>query len=1140
MFLRALVLRGFKSFALKTSLEFAPGVSVIVGPNGSGKSNLVDAITWVLGEQGPRALRGASMADVIFAGSPKRPALGMAEVHLVIDNSAGLIPVPLAELEISRAVYRSGESQYFIGRKPVRLMDVQELLAESGIGRELHTVVGQNQLEDVLTARPEERRRFIEEAAGIAKHRRRRERAERRLASVEQDVLRLQDVLAELNRQLRPLRRQAESAKRHDALQQEAAAIAARLAAVSLRDLYAVRDARRGGWDAGLARRRDLEERLAGLDERLAELARAAKVEAATEARWEAEAAVRAAVRAEADARAGLAEHADRAAHLALLAGEARRAGEALEAVRAALAEREPHLAVAEAEFAEAARAREAAESEARRAHEEATGRRAEAEALGRSLEAYERERGLLAASLGELERRIARAEADRVALEGEVERLDAAETPLSRDQARLERERTALHEEVSGLREREARLSARLAGLAERAAVRSETPARRFVRERPGRAPGLLSDLIRAEPGYERALAAALGALSDAVAAESLELAVEDVRGAAGVTFAVGHAAGGWGLGQVARPVARSAGPRPASEPLEGDVPAGPETLLEHLRVDPKAAGIAGSLLRDVYLADDPADALRGARQRPGARFVTTAGELVGPDIVRAVGKAGEAERANAAAREAAERELREVTAGLRRREQALAAADADLAALAGRLDEADARITAAADRMGALGADLASLTRERQVVSERLAALDEAAGAWRDALAAIPPPSPEPAAPPERPEPPMALRVEVEAMRRDAARLEVEAARARAELDAARSEDPEALAASSAAAERARAAAEEALAEAEAGRSAAALARADVERAEGEIRRAEDEANHAWREVSTELARLRDEYEEEDQARRDLERRIEEAERVLHEGHRRAPAEAVSELTEDDAAELLRRRADLVARRLALLGRVNLLAGDELEALQERHDFLARELEDVRGTRRELLTLIEDVDRRILATFDAAFRDVATAFEDLFAGLFPGGEGRIALTEHEDPMQRGVDIEARPGRKRVKRLSLLSGGERALTAICFLFAIFRARPSPFYLLDEVEAALDDINLHRFLDLVRGFAATSQVLLVTHQKRTMEIADVLYGVSLGADGVSTVIAQRLERDRFEQNGPATPDEPVVTATEAG
>ncbi|HXF71868.1 MAG TPA: AAA family ATPase, partial [Actinomycetota bacterium] len=273
MFLRSLTIRGFKSFADKTALEFGPGISAIVGPNGSGKSNLVDAIAWVLGEQGPRALRGGQMADVIFAGSPTRPALGMAEVRLVIDNSRGLIPVPMSEIEISRTIFRSGESEYRIGGEVVRLLDVQELLSETGIGRALHTVVGQGQLEEVLQARPEDRRRFVEEAAGIAKHRRRKERAERKLAGLEQDLLRLQDVLAELRRQLKPLRQQAEVARRHEELTARAEELSRRLAAARLRDLLAERERRRAGWEEGLALREAARRRLQELD---AEVGRAA------------------------------------------------------------------------------------------------------------------------------------------------------------------------------------------------------------------------------------------------------------------------------------------------------------------------------------------------------------------------------------------------------------------------------------------------------------------------------------------------------------------------------------------------------------------------------------------------------------------------------------------------------------------------------------------------------------------------------------------------------------------------------------------------------------------------------------------------------------------------------------------------
>jgi chromosome segregation protein len=280
--------------------------------------------------------------------------------------------------------------------------------------------------------------------------------------------------------------------------------------------------------------------------------------------------------------------------------------------------------------------------------------------------------------------------------------------------------------------------------------------------------------------------------------------------------------------------------------------------------------------------------------------------------------------------------------------------------------------------------------------------------------------------------------------------------------------------------------------------------------------LRTAEAEANRAWREAAERLGKLRDEYEDQEQARRDVVRRIDEAERVLREGHATEPAEALAGLADDDTIESVQKRSDLVARRLALLGRVNLVAGDEYQEVRERHEFLQREIDDVRSARRDLNQVVREVDQKVVEIFETAFNDVAAEFERLFAQLFPGGEGSLSLTDPNDLLTTGIEIEARPGRKRVKRLSLLSGGERALTALGFLFAIFRARPSPFYLLDEVEAALDDVNLHRFLELIRGFAGISQVILVTHQKRTMEAADVLYGVSMGRDGATRVIAQRV------------------------
>jgi chromosome segregation protein len=1107
MFLRSLVVRGFKSFAEKTVLEFAPGVSVVVGPNGSGKSNLVDAIAWVLGEQGPRALRGSQMADVIFAGSPARPALGMAEVTLVIDNEAGLIPVPDAEIEVGRVVYRSGESQYLVGGKTARLMDIQELLSDTGIGRALHTVVGQGQLEDVLISRPEERRQFIEEAAGIAKHRARKERAQRKLVSLDQDLLRLQDVMAELKRRLRPLKQQAEAAGKYEALQADAAEVAWRLAGARLRTLYAELERGTPAWEEGRSRRVQAEERLATLDTEIASLterlgiaertltgAEARESEAA-EARLRAEAALREAVRVEGEARARLAEEAGHAGRLLTLEEETRRAERELEEIVAALGAKESGMSEAERAFSDADRARREAEEVRRHARELASARRVEVQTLQRSLEISRSEQERLTASLADVGRREEERSRERDALEEEVERLDAQSSPASDRVRRLEREGDRISAEVQELERRERTLETRRHALDARRKALAETPGRRFLARGRGKAIGLLSELIRVEPGHDRAVAAALGPLADAVVYEEHGDAVADAAEAGGATMAVADQDRGRGF-----------------------VIPGERTILSVVHPDPKAAPAVAAALRHVYLAGDRDEALRKHRRNPGASFVTADGVLVGPAVVRTAPAPTEEELAVRREEVVVQRDLAKASRGLAGKRQALAKLHAERASVEEALRRADALITAAAERMARLDGDLAALRREREILEHRVAGVEEHVGS---ATAAI---GDQPEAKvdedlgelPPVPEPPIALRVEIEALHRDRRRVEAVLTVHREEVRRLRERDPAGLHAEAERAAAARREAESALQDAEARVTEAAARREEAAATVTEIRTAETEANRSWREAAALLQRLRDEYEEQEQARRDVDRRIAEAELVLRDGHGKEPAEAVTALAEDDTVETIRRRSDLIARRMTLLGRVNLVAADEYRQLQERHDFMQREIDDVKAARRDLQHVVRDVDAKVEEIFGQAFRDVAAEFVALFGQLFPGGEGKLTLSDPGNLLESGVEIEARPGRKRVKRLSLLSGGERALTALGFLFAIFRARPSPFYLLDEVEAALDDVNLHRFLELIRGFAGTSQVILVTHQKRTMEAADVLYGVSMARDGASRVLAQRI------------------------
>jgi len=1107
MFLRSITIRGFKSFADKTALEFVPGISVVVGPNGSGKSNLVDAISWVLGEQGPRALRGGHMADVIFSGTPSRPALGMAEVKLVIDNSAGAIAVPMTEIEISRTIFRSGESEYRIGGQVVRLLDVQELLAETGIGRALHTVVGQGQLEEVLTARAEDRRRYIEEAAGVAKHRKRKERAERKLANLDHDLLRLADVLTELRRQLKPLRQQAESAKRHEQLTGQADDLAQKLAAARLRALMRERDRRTEGWDRGQHERAGARQRLDALDGDVLSAADAragaANVLAQAETvfrtagteREDAEGAFRDAVDHEAAARADLAAQAARAARTDAVTDEIARVEHQIAAVVEELVGREAELDEAETAFRAADATRREVEEARRRAGEEAAARRGEMATLERSVADAQRERARIATELATVGERLAASRLERETLHADIEQLDGQAAPLAKERSQLDDERRRLADKVEELQEARRRMLARKELLDARRLDIEETPGSRFLATHRGRAVGLLRDLVSVGDGLGRALRAALGPLADAVVYDDGERALEDTPTGGGAILAI--AAGG---------------------PVPLGI-AGERKLLAEVHAHPSARGIVSTVLKDVYLAASVPEAVQKQAANPQSSFVTPDGVVIGPAVIHTAHEADDRLREIHAELNVLAHDLSATEQQLRPRAERLTEVANEIEFLGGQVDAADADITAAAERLSGLDRDVSGLTKQEELLAQQLGVLDANVESWLVRLAAVAPASDDelPSLPP-MPQPPVQARVAVETLRQARQQHDQRMRHLRAERGELAVHDPVALREALADAEATRLAAERALQAADDAFAQANEVRAGAAAAERSAADTEAETNRAWRAASTELEELRQRYEDDDRSRGDIDRRIGDAERLLREGFGVDPGDAMSSITDDDTAEVLEKKQELVQRRLGLLGRVNLLASGEFEALQERHDFMQRELDDVRKARRDLLEVIAQVDREITETFTAAFTDVATQFERLIGELFPGGQGRLVLTDPADPLASGIEIEASPGRKRVKRISLLSGGERSLTALAFLFAIFTARPSPFYLMDEVEPALDDINLHRFLRLVDGFAQQSQVLIVTHQKRTMEIAAMLYGISLNADGTTKVVAQGMER----------------------
>jgi chromosome segregation protein len=739
-------------------------------------------------------------------------------------------------------------------------------------------------------------------------------------------------------------------------------------------------------------------------------------------------------------------------------------------------------------------------------------------ETLRRSLASYERERERLEEGLVQIRDRRSAAERERDRLADDVERLDAETTPLAERRSELERERHGLADRVAELEEALRRQEQRRDVLRARLEDLEETPGSRFLQGHGGRAIGLLGALVRIEPAWSRALRAGLGPLADAVVYEDQSAAIADAPEGDGAILTI---AGGGPTGFVLR---------------------GERTLLSIVDADPSVRGLVTTVLADVYLADTLDEAADKHAKHPKSSFVTPEGVLLGPAVIRTTPVADS--RSAEVHRELAvvEHDVAQTRATLRPKRERLDAIGVELQELAERIESSDAQITRAAERIARIEGDLGSIDKEDEIFSQRLAGLDDAAAAWRESLAASEPVAHDLPDLPRTPEPPIQARVAVETLRRDRASLESRLATVRAERDALAARDPDELRTGVAGAEAERAAAEGRLSLAEAALESCTAARTAGAQAERSAADEEAEANRLWREASTELSRLREEYEDEDRARGELERRIRDAERLLREGHQREPQEAVDELTEEDSVHALERRAELVQRRLALLGRVNLLAGGEFEALRQRHDFLHRELDDVRRARRDLLEVIQRIEFEIATTFEIAYRDVAEEFERLIKELVPGGEGRLVATEPGDVLNTGIEIEARPGRKRVKRISLLSGGERALTAMAFLFAIFKARPSPFYLMDEVEPALDDVNLHRFIALVEGFSRDAQVLIVTHQKRTMEVAGMMYGVSMAKDGTTRVVAQTLDhpvtRTQLLEGRPPAESEPLVLVPE--
>ena len=1267
MHLKTLTIKGFKSFASSTTLRLEPGITAVVGPNGSGKSNVVDALTWVMGEQGAKNLRGGSMADVIFAGAGSRPALGRAEVSLTIDNTDGALPIDYTEVTISRTLFRGGGSEYRINGSPCRLLDVQELLSDTGLGRQMHVIVGQGQLDAVLSATPEDRRGFIEEAAGVLKHRKRKERALRKLESMAADLARVADLTQELRRQLGPLARQAAIARRARSIQVEVRDATARLLADDVVQAQSLLEAGDEDKEALARRRSAVEEAERVARARLSELAAIETTSAQRLARaggiWEE-------LTAAAQSLGALADVAGERIRL-LASAPAPSHGtdpEELERRAEAAAREEAELAdtleAARTSLSDATRVRTDAETAEKAADQELSAaqrrvsdrRETIARAGGRvasarsrheaSLAALEQARSALrAAEAREDSARAALAEAGgeaepaQVAAGGAQDAVVPAQVPAEAGTAADAAVRAAaVHDEAARhLAQAREAVAAATDARREAASDRATWTARRdtlamSLRGQDGTAAllqagidgllGPLAEHLSVERGWENAVAALLGTLAEAGLAADVEAAL------AGLEHARSQDIGAVRLVLADDPsltAEADTDEEAGAAPVDG-------ALAARDLVGPAQPGhlerVLDRLLKDSWLVEDLEAARTLRSELPDAIVATRGGDVLAPGWVAGAGRgassvleltaAHEEADTEAAAAAQAETEADAALEEARRQEDAARQALSEaLSALrqadaeAARAAEVMARLTsaahAAAEETGRARrvleraeAESVQRTAELAAATAALAEVEDGVGDTSDgdgaggaggsgAAGASGKGSPdsleralevarrerEAAADTARQaraaetDARLALRTAEERERSSRGRADSLRAAARRERDqrAAAERAQQRRSAQLAVATHVR---DQARAAAEAARLSvqqAADERAAIETERAQALAATNEVREEIDRLTKELGSLTDAAHREEVARAEQRMRLEAlAERAMNElgleldplveeygPHMLVPeliedAEAAADSGSDSAAvqetaqvsaggsghlgrpyvrSEQEKRLAKASRDLARLGKVNPLALEEHAALEQRHQFLAEQLADLKRSRDDLLSIVEEIDARVQEVFAQAYEDTARQFASVFDRLFPGGEGRLVLTDPDDMLTTGIEIEARPAGKKVKRLSLLSGGERSLAAVALLVAIFKARPSPFYVMDEVEAALDDTNLGRLLEIFTELRRSSQLIIITHQKRTMEVADALYGITM-RDGVTKAVSQRLAQP--DRGTAVTPD----------
>lgn len=1179
MHLRSLILKGFKSFADRTVLSLEPGVTVVVGPNGSGKSNISDAVLWVLGEQSAKSLRGQAMEDVIFAGSSARQPVGVAEVDLVLDNSDGALPIEFNEVTITRRMFRSGESEYLVNQSPCRLMDIHELLHDTGLGRDTHSIISQGRLDEVLNSRPEERRALIEEAAGVLKHKKRRERALRKLSGMDAHLERARDIVGEIDRQLRPLQRQASRAAQHAEIRQELASVETALAVEDLRALQRTWDGlvkrekeqdaeieltryrlaekerelatfqtlleEKGLFVGDLSEQRRrlqsvlerinsglllLEEKGKNLIDRLSELrAKLHHAETRSEAR-SAELVRLTAERGETDTRL-------KAFYGQL--GELRRETETTKKERIAADETLAHIT------ADIRRTRKSVDDlrmEMSVLEQSVSAYRLEADMLVDRVRALREQRNALASTLSSRRARLEQ-------LEAELTRTRKMRALADSDVDKRVRVLGTRRKELAGIRDQLTSARAEVRALEEvDRAFESASPALAWALSRQRDLDGFIGPLaekIRVPGDYEQLLEHLLGTDLFAVLVDDIDAAER-----------IAHMAAGESDGELAL-VPLSGPETPARRPATTGTP-----LVEFVECESSLRPALDALLGDVFVVDSLPEAVAALRSdTTGARFATPSGAIVWPGGKVTVGRVVATDGAGVLTRKRRITELEDEVAALdiavgnaeattSSAEEAVAAAQQDALELGQKIAQLAGEHDSLREETGRLEQSLTSHDAEAMTIESRskeielrvdkdapgidtikqkiteaeaaLADLEERAAAAREQRDAR---FREEAAINERLS---VCQVEIATVSEREVHLKRQITSITAELTdlestVAHSRDTEA--ALELLRERIEpvhdlyaALLERAEHWAVKLRDRAHFEQADSESLRSTIHEAQDAVRALQGVIDSQSSTMSDLRVEKGQ----LEVQVNAAVSRIVEEHGVSLERALESQPLEDRRSA-EDRAHALRKRLENIGPVNPIAMQEFDSLKERRDFMSDQIQDLVASRQALHKVVAAIDRKIRDRFLETFEQVNNHFQEVFAVLFPGGHSLLELTDPDDPEATGVEVVAQPRGKKLSKMSLMSGGEKSLTALALLFAVYRTRPCPFYILDEVEAALDDTNLRRFIAFTDTMRAYTQFIVVTHQRRTMEMADVLYGVSMQADGVSKVVSQKLERAAAEE-----------------